>query len=66
MNQIEIDIYFGDRPVNLEVARAFSGAYQAWIDKKYEGLIMQGADGWIIHFKQTTILQGDDVAVIMI
>jgi len=58
MDQIAIDTLFGDRPVMLRI-------YQVWINKKYDGLIMQGADGWITHFNQTTILQGDGVAVII-
>jgi len=49
----------------LQVTQALYGIYQVWINKKYDGLIMQGADGWITHFNQTTILQGDGVAVII-
>jgi hypothetical protein len=62
---IEIDTFFNNHQVYLEVTRAFSGTYQVWINKYYQGLIMQSADGWIIHFQRDTILQGDDVAVII-
>jgi hypothetical protein len=65
MNQIKIDTFFGDKSVRLKVTRAFSGTYQVWINKNYQGLIMQTAEGCIVHFNRDTILQGDDVSIII-
>ena len=65
MNQINIDTFFGDISIHLEVTRIFSDTYQVWINKHYHGVILQSADGWIIHVHPDTILQGDDVAVII-
>jgi hypothetical protein len=45
--------------------KAFSDTYQVWINKNYHGVIMQTAKGWIVSLQRYTILQGDDVAVII-
>jgi hypothetical protein len=65
MNQIDIDTFFGDKSVHLQVKRAFAGTFQVWINENYQGLIMQSSDGCSIHFNQTTVLQSDDIAVII-
>jgi len=62
---IGIDTYFNNQQVYLEVTQAFSGTYQVWINKDYQGIIMLAAGGWIIHFHRNTILQGDDVGVMI-
>ena len=65
MKSIEIDTYFGDKPVHIRVIAAADGIYQVTVNKLYDGVIMEAADGWRVHLHPTTILQGDDVAVII-
>jgi hypothetical protein len=35
------------------------------INKYYQGVIMQADDGWRVHLNATTILQGDDLSVLI-
>jgi hypothetical protein len=65
MKIIELDTFFNNYQVHIEVTRAFSGTYQVWINKCYHGILMKAADGWIVHLHRNTFLQGDDVTVII-
>jgi len=65
VDNIEIDTFFNNKQAHIEVTRAFSGTYQVWVNKEYHGIIMQATEGWIVHLHRNTILQGDDVAVII-
>lgn len=68
MKTIEFDAQFGDRPVHIEVSAPVGagGRYQVMIDKYYNGSITKTANyGWQVHLHPKTILQGDDVSVII-
>jgi len=41
------------------------GIYHVMLDKYYNGQIMKSHNGWRVNLYPTTILQGDDVAVII-
>jgi len=41
------------------------GIYHVMVDKYYNGQLMKSHNGWRVHLHPTTILQGDDVAVII-
>ena len=45
MEKIEIDTYFGDKRIHLRVPIDGNGIYQVIINKHYNGVIMQAADG---------------------
>ena len=65
MKKIELDTFFNNHQVHIEVTRAFSCTYQVWVNKDYNGIVMQTAEGWIMHLRRYTIFQGDDVSVII-
>ena len=62
------DTQFGDKQVHIEVSAPLGGgnSYYVIIDKYYNGALTKTANyGWQIHLHPTTILQGDDVAIII-
>ena len=68
MKKIEIDTFFGDKQVHIEVSAPLGGggSYRVMINKYYNGDIMKSSIyGWQIHLHPNTMLQGDDVAVII-
>lgn len=68
MDKIEIDTYFGEKPVHIEISKPLGAgnSYFVMIDKYYNGAITKTSNyGWQIHLHPNTILQGDDVAVII-
>ncbi len=40
-------------------------SYHVMINKYYNGSLMKAYDGWRVYLHPTTILQGDDVSVII-
>jgi hypothetical protein len=67
MDKIEINTYFGDKSTHVEIAAPMGagGIYHVMLDKYYNGQIMKSHNGWRVNLYPTTILQGDDVAVII-
>ena len=68
MSSIEIDTFFGDKPTHIEVSAPMGrgNSYQVMINNYQKGSITKTTDyGWQIHLHPTTILQGDDVAIII-
>ena len=68
MEKIEIDTYFGHKPTHVEISAshgAGAATFHVMINKYYNGELMKAYDGWRVHLHPTTILQGDDVAVIL-
>lgn len=60
---------FGDKPTHIEIFTPMEvgrAIYQVMIDKYYNGGIMKSSIyGGQIHLHPTTILQGDDVQIII-
>ena len=67
MDEIVIDTYFGGKPAHVESAPHGTGAatFHVMINKYYNGDLMKAYDGWRVHLHPITLLQGDDVAVIL-
>ena len=68
MKSIEIDTLFGIKPAHIEISAPMGagGGYQIMIDNYYNGEIIKTANyGWQVYLHPKTILQGDDVAVII-
>jgi hypothetical protein len=68
MDKVEIDTHFGNTPTHVELSTptGAGGSFQVVIDKYYNGsLIKTERYGWQVHLHSNTILQGDDVAVII-
>ena len=67
MKSIEIDTYFGNRPVHIEISNAMGAgsSYHVMINRYYNGRVWKTNDGWRHDLNPKTILQGDDVAVII-
>ena len=69
MEKIEIDTYFGDKPHHVEIAApmGIGGAtYYVIINNFYNGsMIKTTTYGSQIHLHPTTLLQGDDVTVMI-
>ena len=68
MKKIEIDTLFGDKPVHIEISAPLGAgnSYFVMIDKYYNGALTRQANyGWHVNLHPTTILRGDDVAVII-
>jgi hypothetical protein len=65
---MELDVQFGDKPVHIEISAPMGGgnSYQVMINKYYNGSLEKTVNyGWQIHLHPKTILQGDDVAIII-
>jgi hypothetical protein len=67
-NSITIDTYFGNAPAHIEISAphgAGATTFHVMINKYYNGFLMKAGDGWRVHLHPTTILQGDDIAIII-
>ena len=58
---------FGDNPVHIEISATMGAGdvFHVTIDKYYNGRLWKTSDGWRHDLNPKTILQGDDVAVII-
>jgi len=67
MKPIEIDTYFGDKPVHTEISATMGagGGFYVTINKYYQGRVWKTNDGWRHDLNQKTTLQGDDLALII-
>jgi hypothetical protein len=67
VTSIEIDTFFGDQPVHVEIAAPMGAGniYHVMINKFYNGQIINTVRGWQVYLNPKTILQGDDAAVIL-
>lgn len=69
MEKIEVKTYFGNKLAHIEIAAPMGvggATYHVMVDKFYDGSITKSSIyGWQVHLHPTTILQGDDVAVII-
>jgi hypothetical protein len=67
MEKIEIDTFFGDKPAHIEVSSPLGGGggYYVMINNYYNGRVWKTSYGWQHDLNPKTILQGDDVAVII-
>src|SRR5690242_3844693 len=68
MNKIEFDAVFGNDLTHIEIAApsGIGGAtYFVEINDYYEGCLHKTADGWVVHLHQNTMLQGDDVQILI-
>jgi hypothetical protein len=69
VENIEIDTWFRDKPAHIEISTPMGvggATYFITINNFHQGSLLKSSnDGWRIHLHPTTILQGDDVAVII-
>jgi hypothetical protein len=66
MQQIEIDPYFWPTHVEISAPHGTGAAiFHVMINKYYNGELMKAYDGWRVYLNTKTILQGDDVCVII-
>jgi hypothetical protein len=67
VKSIEIDTFFGNKPVHIEIGATMGagGGFYVRLNKYYNGRIWKTDDGWRHDLNPKTILQGDDVAVII-
>jgi hypothetical protein len=67
VKSIEIDTFFGDKPVHLEVSQTMGTGevYQVVINKFYNGRIWKTRDGWLHDLNSKTIFHGDDVQILI-
>jgi len=69
MNRIEIDTVFGHKPVHIEISDALgAGAdtYYISMNGYYVGRVWKMQHGWQHDLNPTTILQGHNVALIIV
>ena len=67
MDTIEIDTVFGEMPAHIEITSPMGagGIYHVMINKFYNGQIIRTQSGLSVYLHPETILQGDDVSVII-
>ena len=66
MEKIEIDTYFGDKESILKLEQQWEPVVVfVTVNNFYNGRIWKTKDGWRRDLESKTILQGDDVAVII-
>jgi hypothetical protein len=67
MEKIEIDTYFGDKPAHIEIGATMGAGevFHVTVNKYYKGRVWKTTDGWRHDLNPKTVLQGDDVAVII-
>ena len=69
MSSIEIDTFFGDKVVHIEISASMGvggATYHVVLDRYYSGSLMKSSTyGWQVHLHPNTILPGDDVAIII-
>ena len=69
MEKIEIDTLFGNKPAHVEISAPMGvggATYFIDINNGHQGsLLKSSVYGWQIHLNPKTILQGDDVAIII-
>jgi hypothetical protein len=67
MRSIKIDAVFGDKPVQIEISATLGAGevFYVMINKYYNGRIWKTGDGWRHDLHPKTILQGEDVAIII-
>ena len=69
MQKIEIDTFFAEKPAHVEISAPMGGGgatYYVIIDKFYNGSMIKTTNyGWQIHLHPSTLLQGDDVSVMI-
>jgi len=67
MKSIEFDAQFGDKPVHIEITPAMGAGevFHVTVNKYYNGRLWKTRDGWRHDLHPTTIVQGDDVTVII-
>ena len=68
MKSIHIITVFGDKPAHVEISAPLGvggATYYVEINGAYNGRLWKTNKGWEHDLHPTTILQGDDVAVII-
>jgi len=67
MKEIEMRTFFGTTPVHMEISSAMGAGevFHVTINKYYNGRVWKTNDGWTHDLNPKTIIQGDDVAVII-
>ena len=68
MTKIEFDAWFGNEMKHIEISTPFGMGgeiYHVDIDRYYNGVVMFTNGEWRIQLNPTTILQGDDVQILI-
>jgi len=68
MTKIEFDAWFGNEMKHIEISAPFGMGgeiYHVDIDRYYNGVVMFTNGEWRIQLNPTTILQGDDVQILI-
>ena len=67
MREIVIDTFFGDKLVHLEISATMGAGevFHVTVNKYYNGRAWKTSDGWQHDLNAKTILQGDDVQIII-
>lgn len=67
METFKLNTLFGEEPAHIEISAPMGAGnvYHVIIDKYYNGQIINTSRGWQVYLNPKTILQGDDVSVIL-
>jgi len=67
MKSIEFDVLFGEKTVHIEISAPMGAGdvYYVMINNSYNGRLWKTSNGWQHDLNPKTILQGDDVSVII-
>jgi hypothetical protein len=67
MEKLEIDTYFGDKPVHIEIGATMGarGGFYVTINNYYQGRVWKTNDGWRHDLNPKSELTGDDLQILI-